>query len=234
MEFVLLVFLGFLPSLVWLWFYLLEDPLPEPRKRLFFVFLIGVGVAPAIYLTEEFFLPSFGVERGIAAAGLGITLISFFGVSIIEEFGKYFSAYLGTLKNKYFDEPVDAMIYIIVAALGFAAAENIAVMFASMHQGGGVGDSLEITVFRFFGATFLHTLASASLGYYWAKSLVSGKKHFMAYGFAAAIALHTVFNWSIILLNAITVYIGVILFVAAIFVLKDFQELKRRHVNLVN
>ena len=46
-----------------------------------------------------------------------------------EEVAKYLIIKIRILRDPEFDEPIDAMIYMIIAGLGFAALENILVLF---------------------------------------------------------------------------------------------------------
>jgi len=73
-----------------------------------------------------------------------------------------------------FDEPTDAMIYCIIAALGFASVENLMILFKISFP--DFGQAIGIMGFRFLGATLLHTLASAMVGYWLARGLLETKK----------------------------------------------------------
>ena len=124
-------------------------------------------------------------------------------------------------KHPYdFDEPVDAMIYMIVAALGFAAVENI----AAAAKGSGL--AFETTSLRFIGATLLHTISSGLLGYYWAKEIITKRRVFLYIGFALATVLHVIFNYLILNYEPVVVP-TTFLIVAALLILYDFEKLKR-------
>lgn len=207
--------LGLLPSFAWLIFYLKEDPNPEPKRLIFETFLAG-AISTFIVLGVQMAFNGWATDRGIIQYGL----ISFFILSAIEEIFKFGAARLVIDKHPYdFDEPVDAMIYLIVAALGFAAVENIAAASKSSEL------LFETTTLRFIGATLLHTLSSGLLGYYWAREIITRKKYLLYFGFFMATALHTVFNYLILNYEPVVVP-TTFLIVAALFILYDFEKLK--------
>ncbi|MBU1159880.1 PrsW family intramembrane metalloprotease, partial [Patescibacteria group bacterium] len=125
---IILAFLaGFLPPLIWLWFWLKKDPHPEPRSILILTFLGGmlsVLIAFVLEYAVNIFKESFSIKETVSAAA-----ITLFLWAIIEETVKYLSARLTALKRISFDEPVDAIIYMVTAALGFAALENVLFLF---------------------------------------------------------------------------------------------------------
>jgi len=111
------------------------------------------------------------------------------------------------------------MIYIIVAALGFAAVENVAAAFKAREI------VFETATLRFIGATLLHTLGSGLLGYYWARSIIENRRALLLTGFTLATILHTIFNYLIIRFEPVVIP-TTFLIVAAIFILYDFEKLR--------
>jgi RsiW-degrading membrane proteinase PrsW (M82 family) len=139
--------LGLVVPLFWLGFFLFEDrEHPEPRWMLFLTFCGGIlaaflALSPEIYLNVTF--PQTGLPHQ------NKLLIPF---ALVEEFTKFAVVFLIIKYSKYFDERVDAMIYMITAALGFAAVENVFTLFNTLelHQ------VVETTIIRGIGATLLH------------------------------------------------------------------------------
>ncbi|HRY62229.1 MAG TPA: PrsW family glutamic-type intramembrane protease [Candidatus Paceibacterota bacterium] len=179
---------GILPALFWLWFWLREDRKnPEPRSLLLKTFLAGtLSVFPAFAL-QQFF------AKGVNSEYLLIFIIW----PLTEELVKYFTAYFVALRTKDFDEPIDAIIYLITAALGFAAAENFFFLvkptFSIM--------SLITANMRFIGATLLHLLTSATVGSFIALNFYKDKAHkkiSLILGLLTATVLHSLFNAFII------------------------------------
>jgi len=113
------------------------------------------------------------------------------------------------------------MIYMITAALGFAAVENIAAAYNN-----SLPVILETTTLRFFGATLLHTLCSGLVGYYWAKSILSDSKNKLIFGLSLAALLHAIFNYLIIKYEPVIVP-TIFLIIFALFILHDFEKLKK-------
>src|SRR3989344_5093426 len=126
---VTLIALGLAPSLVWLSFYLRKDCHPEPKALLAKAFLMGIIISPLAILLQLGFSEGVRYFFDIVPNPLQQGTSAFFmWSSFVEEFLKFFAIYLVIIRNPEFDEPIDAMIYMITAALGFAAIENILVM----------------------------------------------------------------------------------------------------------
>lgn len=221
---ILAIILGFLPGLAWLFFYLQEDIHPEPKKLIFLTFIMGA--VSAVF--------ALGVEISLkpALGGIGmekLTLSSLVVLALIEELLKFGAAYFSVHKNPAFDEPVDAMIYMVIAALGFATVENLgAVTSGSPSQTAILSDAFTTTSLRFVGATLLHSLTSALIGYYWALGIREFKtKKYILFGLLLASGLHSVFNYLIIAYGNV-LYTAVFLVLVGFFVLNDFEKLKRR------
>jgi RsiW-degrading membrane proteinase PrsW (M82 family) len=215
----LLLFLGLAPSLIWLSFFLQEDLHPEPRKMLFSVFLVGAFAALGAYFVEKWagdYLRTFGI--------LEQTFYYVLAFAAIEEMIKFIAAYSVIRHSKYFDEPIDAMIYMMTAAMGLAAVENIGVAFDSGLMSVTIGSLL----FRFLGATLLHALSASAIGYYWARGII--KKYVFGYvliGLFMGILLHVIFNYFIIVFDGGLLYSIGVLILAAFFVLYDFEKIKK-------
>ena len=219
MSYVLFATLGLLPSFAWLLFFLREDIHPEPKKLIAKVFFYGALVT--VVATGFQFLFRYGL--GLVAIGQ-YAFVSFLIFGTIEEVLKFAVAYKAVSKSSYFDEPVDAMIYMIAAGLGFAVVENIFVMFSIE----ALGVALGVIVLRFVGATLLHALSSALVGYYWALSLIKARKKELIIGLASASLLHALFNYLIMKTGNAMFYPVIFLIIVALFVFWDFEQMKTR------
>ena len=216
---ILSFFLGLLPGLVWLGFFLQEDEHPEPKRSIFFVFFTGI-IAAFLAAILQNYLKSYFSVKGIFGQSAFYILV----FVAVEEIFKFIFVYLAVFKSRFFDEPVDAMIYMVTGALGLATVENVALALKS-----GAGQSFDLMIFRFLGATLLHALSSAIVGYYWGRGIVKRRALFyILIGLAAAILLHFVFNYLIIFLKVNgLVYSVIVLVVISFFVFYDFEKLKR-------
>ena len=170
---VLLVILGFVPSLIWLNFYFREDCHPEPKSLLTKVFLMGIIISPLAILFQLILVKCDGIA-GFKKFCLPTGFIQsssqefFLWSSFVEELIKFYAIKFTVLNNPEFDEPIDAMIYMMAAALGFAAIENTLIVFQTHPD--GVVLTINTLILRFIGATLLHALASGLLGYFLAIS----------------------------------------------------------------
>lgn len=229
------ILLGSLPSFAWLVFFRKEDLHPEPKKMIAKVFIYGALATLAALIAQ------YGIRGALNFLNISeFAFIGFFLFAATEEVLKFFAAWRTVSKSKYFDEPIDAMIYVITASLGFALVENLAVVL-------GAGDAREAVVsivLRFVGATLLHALSSAVVGYYWARALAirrrsfdivdgdsiydrqSPRRRIILEGLAIASLLHAFFNYLILNLKDIVVYPIIFLVVVAMFVFWDFERLK--------
>ena len=213
--------LGLLPGFAWLAFYLGESSHAEPNRLIVFIFVAGMAFgffAAAIETGFTFLLNQWSIAE--------FSILSLFGLALIEELMKFAAAHFAVIKNPLFKEPIDAMIYMIVAALGFATLENIGAIANIPATALFVPAILETISFRFVGATLLHTLTSGTIGYYWALGMVQKKiTRYLAFGFALAAILHTCFNY-LILNYGNGAYTLVFLIIVGFFVLNDFEKLK--------
>lgn len=218
---------GFIPSLFWLWFWLKEDRHPEPRVILLMTFLAGMLMVPVAMILEYLILKHTNLT--------GVTLIAAW--ALVEELVKYEAAKKVALVKKWVDEPIDAIIYMITAALGFASLEN-ALFISKSFLGGDALSGIDIGNMRFIGATLLHVATSAIIGSALAfsftgspKKKINFKKTSLVIGFALAWLLHFVFNYLIIeskgenvLKNLIPLWIIII---AIIFIIEKVRRLTK-------
>jgi protease PrsW len=215
-----LVLLGVLPSFAWAEFFTREDCHPEPRRLLILTFLSGV-IITFFVLQGQVVLNDWLTNIGIQV----YSMASFIALTGLEEISKFLAVFFVVRKQQSFDEPIDAMIYMIVAALGFAAVENIALVIRSVTEPGFVGGAIEIITLRFIGATLLHALSAGIVGYYWAKakSLKINPALPIVWGIVIATILHAIFNYLIITLDSVA-WPVLFLVVIAGFVFRDFEK----------
>jgi len=219
---------GVLPVSLWLIFFLWQDvKKPEPKRWIFVLFLVGMLITPLVYFLENSYLKLIGYKEE-ATVSIFMTIIVYFGIAVIEELAKFFSATLILKKNKFFDEAIDAMIYLIVLSLGFGVVENILVVYEEIQNGGYLLNAISILSLRFIGANLLHALSSGIIGYFWALKLLKGKKNYLYWGIFFGILLHWLFNLAIILFGGeLVLFCSLVLFLTAVFLLWAFDILKQ-------
>ncbi|PIV43098.1 MAG: hypothetical protein COX92_01990 [Candidatus Nealsonbacteria bacterium CG_4_10_14_0_2_um_filter_40_15] len=236
MSYSLYTFFGILPSVIWLMFYLRRDSHPEPKRMVLKIFFYGMLAAvPAVLLEigilEEFkSLPAALVQNPNFSPFLLSMLNIFVAVALVEEFLKYLVVKGKISNSSEFDEPLDIMLYMIISALGFAASENILILF-SLGPTFLLEKTFSISVFRFLGATFLHALCSGLLGYFLALSFFETKNRIklLIAGLGIATLLHGLYNFSIIEIEGdLAFFIPILILISlAIFTVLGFKKLKK-------
>lgn len=225
MNLVFPLIIGIVPSFIWAMFFIREDEVhPEPKKLLLYAFLAGAGITLFV-IGPQLALINFLMANGFTQYGFWTLLI----LASVEEIFKFFAIYITIARLKDFDEPLDAMIYMIIAALGFAAVENIAsIARGAMPSPFMPGGSIEVLSLRFIGATLLHSLSSALVGYYWGLAMLQKHKFtsLILEGLGVAILLHTVFNYLIVLFGPSSELALLLLISASFFIFNDFEQLK--------
>ena len=225
----LLVALGLLPSLVWMFFFLKKDSHPEPKYLVTKTFLMGIIISPVAVLLQMGFsqIGSLGpIDYFIANGSL-----FFLWAAFVEEFIKYYAVRIVAITDPAFDEPVDAMIYMMMAGLGFAAIENILVLFRTIPN--GVHATILIWSLRSIGATLLHALSSGLIGYFLALSwfFQNHRKKLLIVGLLVATLFHFTFNLFLAAadnqLRGLLLSVG-LLCMMAFFVFVLFDRIKRR------
>jgi len=219
---------GILPIALWLIFFLWQDiKKPEPLRWIGIFFLLGMAITPFVWFLENYFINLLQIDTNSTLPFI-VSAFVYLGVASIEELAKFFSAFLFLRKNKYFDEAIDAMIYLVVLGLGFGVVENILISYQEISSGGNFLSTLQITTLRFIGANLLHALSCGLIGFFWALKLTTGKKKYIGIGLVLGILLHWVFNIAIINLGGDAVFlISLILFLVGIVVLWAFDVLKQ-------
>lgn len=163
---------GVLPACFWLWFWLKEDShAPEPTGLIAISFFAGMAIVYFVLPLQKLVvatLPTIMDMSNTLAIKLSLVAPSEQTVKItlwatIEEFAKYATVFLIAFKSRFFDEPIDAVIYLLTAALGFAAMENTLYILRDITHIGIAQIFLDGNL-RFVGATILHTASSALVG----------------------------------------------------------------------
>ena len=185
------LFGGILPALVWLVFWLREDKKnPEPKKLILRTFLFGMGAVVIVLFFQKW----------VDILFPGTTLLAIILWVVLEETFKFVAAFLGGLKSTEDNEPIDPIIYMITAALGFVALEN-ALFVVGPLIGKDVVTSVITGNLRFIGASLLHVVSSGIIGVSLAFSFLKPRGQRVIFAILAlilAIILHSGFNLAII------------------------------------
>lgn len=207
---------GFIPALIWLIFWLLEDRRrPEPERMILRAFAAGMVAVPLV-------IP---FQQAAAYWANGPMLVFIWAAT--EEMMKLIVALVAVLRKRAVDEPIDIPVYLITVALGFSALEN---MLFLLHPSGGVVNELITGNLRFIGATLIHTLSSAVVGGMLALAFYRDWFSKIAYGLLGvilAVFLHGLFNFSILTVGAdhlLTVFAFV--WIGIVFLLLALERVK--------
>jgi protease PrsW len=210
---------GLLPSLLWLWFWIREDNVhPEPRSVIAASFVAGaIAVILAIVL-----------ERAVQTV-IGDVTTRYIAWAAIEELVKFGAVILIAFHANILDEPIDAMIYCITVALGFAALEN-AFFILSPLSAGQLSTSIVTGNLRFIGASLVHVVSSAMIGFMVGLTFYRGllsKTTAIVLGIILAVTLHSAFNLAIIYGTAMTTLrVFGWVWCAAVILIILFEEVK--------
>ncbi len=219
----IVIVLAGLPAIAWLFFFLKEDLHPEPKKMLALTFFAGI-VSSIPVLSLELLFQKFAVSP------FHSLLLFIVGIAVIEEIFKFVAAYLVNEKSKYFDEGVDAMVYMITVSLGFATVENFFIVKGGLDVANlaNILTTLNSVGLRFIGATLLHALASGIVGYYWALDHFKKSRNALLTGLLLASAVHALFNFFVVKFQSSDVfYPTFFLILIALWVLTDFEKIKK-------
>ena len=190
------------PALLWLWFWLREDRKhPEPRKLIALAFLGGMVAVAIVIPLEQWAAGFIQIHQLALTQALKATAetLTYFAWSAIEEVVKFGMAAALVLWRRDDDEPIDPIVYMVVVALGFAAAEN-ALFLLSPLSGTTLSQTVITGDYRFVGATLLHVLASAVIGVSMAISFYKKRSvriRYVAVGVILSVCLHGLLNFLI-------------------------------------
>lgn len=211
---------GIIPSLIWLWFWLKEDKKrAEPKGLLTIIFIVGMASVFFVLPVQKLIQTNINSHEGQIILWASV-----------EEIIKLLVVIFVLYRSNRVDEPLDWPIYMITAALGFAALENTLFLVKPIALN-EVTVGLLTSQLRFLGSTLLHTVSSGTVGIALGLSFHMNKwikKWYLAVGFLFAVTLHSVFNFFIIK-NSGSDFLKVFAFlwVVTIIIMLLFEKLRR-------
>lgn len=146
--------MGIIPALIWLFFWLKEDTHPEPLKLITLSFFAGQAIVFVALPLQRLLYDNFGTITQ------NVLFVSWAG---IEEILKFAAAWIIGIRVASDDEPVDALMYMIIVALGFVSLENTLFLIDPLHTGDILGSFVTGNL-RFLGASLVHVLSSSLVG----------------------------------------------------------------------
>ena len=204
-----LLILALLPvSCFIFWVYNKDKYEKEPPIKLLEYFLLGILVS-ILAIFVELYLSKLNIFNGM----MNIIYTTFFVTAFTEEGLKSIILIPMLLKEKYFNEKLDGIIYSIFLSLGFAAVEN---MIYLMRERLDLSLSLGIT--RGLISVPSHIMFAITMGYYISKYKFSkddkNKKMYLYFAVIIPILLHGVFDFILMIgyRCAIIVFIVYVIF----------------------
>jgi RsiW-degrading membrane proteinase PrsW (M82 family) len=188
------IILSFFFPFLWIYYFCRKDPHPEPILWLVFAFFLGILSGILSFKAEESLANLFIFDPN----NTYLVLISVF----FEEFFKFLVIAVFIFSKKVFDEPIDAMIYMMFSAFGFAFIENFGYLTRAKLET-LTNDSFLNVVFitallRFLGPNLIHILSSSLIGFGYSFKVATRHSLPFFISFLAAIFLHFIFNFVII------------------------------------
>jgi RsiW-degrading membrane proteinase PrsW (M82 family) len=118
------------PALLWLGYFYLQDRVePEPKQFVLGVYLLGAFVAYPIGRFVAELWPGGAWAGGPLSAHTVFAAI--IPVGLAEELAKYLVVRYSVYLSDEFDEPMDGIVYMTAAGIGFATADNVHALAAA-------------------------------------------------------------------------------------------------------
>jgi RsiW-degrading membrane proteinase PrsW (M82 family) len=228
---------SFIPAIFWLWFFYSRDRYErEPKALIGKLFLWGLLAGPWAAGMNELLggtlvpiADSFG-RAGAIPTAVVILFGSVLLLALNEETMKYIVANNSIRSDPNFNEPLDGMVYMTTAALGFAAGENFiyivgryfGVLESAARAGAPDGASAAIVgafvitaPMRALLSTIGHVAWSGLVGYFLAQRVIGGRPaSVVTVGILLASVMHAAYNFPLELQQRLTEATG---FIASVF-----------------
>lgn len=162
----------------------------EPKLNLLVTFLLG-----ALSI-----IPAFFIETALAVRDNTISAVAiqaFFVVALTEEVCKYSVLRFYSYPKKSFDEPLDGIVYGVMASMGFATVENILYVYKYASMGMGY----QVAFMRMLLAVPAHATFGIVMGYFAGRAKFENKRplSLMLTGLLAATVLHGFYDFFLFL-----------------------------------
>ena len=175
------------PSLLILIYFFLSDKFKEPKGTIALVFSLGVLICLPAGIINQFMEANFS---NIFSERL---LYSFLGPAWGEEILKFLILYTIVLKRNEFNEPMDGIVYGVVASLGFATYENYDYVFR-LAETWDI-DPAQMALWRSYSAVPMHGLNGCLMGFYFGKYAFTADKKYLVLSLLIPFLLHGFYNF---------------------------------------
>ena len=183
------ILLAIIPGiLICVLIYRLDKYEKEAKIPLLICFLIGMLITAPVSAIQAWTY-SIGLDD---ASNIWMALFSsFIIVSLSEELFKFAGILIFPYRQKFFNEPLDGIVYAVMIGMGFATLENV--LYATRY-------GLATTVVRAFTAVPAHAVFAIILGYYVGKAKFEpeNRRRLLLIGLGMAIAIHGTYDFFIL------------------------------------
>ncbi|MBN1771423.1 MAG: PrsW family intramembrane metalloprotease [Deltaproteobacteria bacterium] len=180
------------PSALLAWYFHSRDHRPEPARAVWGSFGLGVLAILPVLLVDW---PIAAALEQLGPSPLTGTAEAFLVAAIPEEFFKFAVLFWYARRRRWFDEPMDGMVYGVIVSLGFATLENL---LYSLQGGLGVAlmrALLSVPGHAFWGAIMGYFVALAHFG------PPSGRRRRIAQALFWPMLLHGVYDAPVLTLK---------------------------------
>lgn len=142
-----------------------SDERREPPGLVAFTFVLGAALGAGTFWLQGWAATTAGLDIRVSVSGQASALLFLFLVVAPVREGAKVAATWPAFRSRYFDEPYDGIVYACTAALGFAAAENAAIL--RLHATGWIWmlrAALALPAHLFFAALWGYALGRAKHG----------------------------------------------------------------------
>ena len=175
------------PSLIILFYFFISDKFKEPRGTIALVFAMGVLVCFPAGIINNFMIENFA---DIISEDL---THSFLAPAWSEEILKFLILYTIVLRRNEFNEPMDGIVYGVVASLGFATYENYDYVFR-LAETWDIAPS-QMAIWRSYTAVPMHGLNGCIMGFYFGMYAFTAEKKYLVLSLLMPFLLHGSYNF---------------------------------------
>jgi len=221
---------GGIPSILWWLILLTQDTHPEKKHNLITTFFLGALTAiPVIgsFVLINWILTETGFD-------IPLTLYNFITGALIEEIFKAFILYLFIFHRSFFTEPIDAFIYGITIALGFAAIENILLVFNFLSQLESLPKLTFVVGMRSITAVVIHIVSSGIVAYGLYLAVYAKKRLRFILSFVLGVSIHGAYNLLVEETDTISRFVNIysgIIFVGGLILYRRVQYMQKKSVS---
>lgn len=166
----------------------------EPKLNLIFTFLLGAATVFFAGWTENAIIDT----RANSIVQMAVR--AFLLVALVEETGKFAVLRFYSYPRKSFDEPLDGIVYGVMASMGFATFENLLYVMQASENGTGYS----VAFLRMFLAVPAHATFGVVMGYHAGKAKFDSANSTMwlLRGLFWAVFFHGVYDFFLFLQNS--------------------------------